>query len=79
MRYLIWSNREGGWWRPGCNGFTRSLDEAGYFTREDAERLVAQATCNGVLSTDRVDPFTGRRYRQADEVMMPEPQMAVVS
>jgi hypothetical protein len=34
--YLIWSNEHGGWWKPGCHGYTKGLTEAGRFSRGQA-------------------------------------------
>jgi hypothetical protein len=76
VRYLVWSNHRGAWVRPQCNGYTGSLDEAGYFTAADAERIVALENCGGPV--ERVDPFTNRRYVQYSAVIMPEPQMVVM-
>ena len=42
-RWLIWSYEHAGWWRPGGWGYTRELAEAGRYSREEADRIVAQA------------------------------------
>ena len=36
MSYLIWSNEHRMWWRPNRGGYTRSLEAAGRYTREEA-------------------------------------------
>ena len=38
-QWLIWSVRNGKWWKPGGNGYTRHLSEAGHYTRDDALRI----------------------------------------
>jgi hypothetical protein len=41
------------------------------YSRAEAEAIVRQATLDGRLSTARADPYTGRRYIQFDEVIVP--------
>lgn len=72
--YLIWSNEHRMWWRPDGRGYTDSLDEAGRYVRETAERIVADATCNGQLTYRRTDPFTGDEYSQLSEVLLLAPE-----
>jgi|HubBroStandDraft_6_1064221.scaffolds.fasta_scaffold00529_3 hypothetical protein len=43
MTYLIWSNEHDGWWGPGERGYTRTLDKAGLYSREDAIRICKHA------------------------------------
>jgi hypothetical protein len=38
-RFLIWSNQQGMWWRPGEAGYTRVIHEAGMYERADADGL----------------------------------------
>lgn len=73
MRYLVWSNRNGGWWRQQRNGFTRSLDEAGSFEHDEARDIVALATWGEGGRIERSDPFTGRVYWQYSDVMIAAP------
>lgn len=75
MRYLVWSNRYGGWLRPHRNGYTGSLDEAGYFEVDEAGRIAAMENCGGPV--ERSDPFTGRRYAQHSAVVMAAPEVLV--
>lgn len=70
---LIWSNQRGMWWRPRERGYTAHIDEAGRYRLEDAQRIVANATCSGQLAHERIDPVTGRRYREYDEAIVPAP------
>jgi hypothetical protein len=47
--FLIWSNEHGAWWRDNESGYTSHIDEAGRYTRADADRIVADATVDGQL------------------------------
>lgn len=52
--YLIWSFEHGGWWRPGELGYTKGFEdfeEAGRFTREQADRIVERANFVGINET----------------------------
>lgn len=71
--YLVWSNQHGMWWRGGHRGYTQFIEEAGRYTRGDAEEIVAKATCDGALKHRRTDPYTGVEYTAFDEVMVPAP------
>jgi hypothetical protein len=62
MSWLIWSNEHGAWWKPGRNGYTRELAQAGRYGKAEADEIVAQANqycepgiCNEVAM---LDPFT---------------------
>lgn len=44
MLYLIWSHEHLAWWRPGRQGYTRSIAAAGVYSRDDAMEIVAGAT-----------------------------------
>jgi hypothetical protein len=72
-RWLIWSNQHGMWWRAHGVGYTGQIEEAGRYSRREAERHVAQATLDGQLTHRRIDPITGREYSAVDEVMVPTP------
>jgi hypothetical protein len=41
--YVIWSEEHGAWWRPGKTGYTRSLREAGCYSKAEAEAIVESA------------------------------------
>jgi hypothetical protein len=75
MWVLIWSNQHGKWWRPNERGYTAHLSEAGKYGLNEAQRIVAKATCDGELTHDRVDPVSGMRYREVDEVIIPAPEV----
>lgn len=40
-KYLIWSNEHRAWWRPNNAGYTKQLEAAGRYSREDAIRQSA--------------------------------------
>jgi len=39
-QFLIWSEEHGGWWKPGRSGYTRSMEEAGRYSEDDAILIV---------------------------------------
>jgi hypothetical protein len=41
--YVIWSEEHGAWWLPHKMGYTRSLREAGCYTKAEADEIVANA------------------------------------
>lgn len=41
--YLLWSNEHCAWWRGNRHGYSRGLDGAGRFTREEALQICAKA------------------------------------
>jgi hypothetical protein len=41
--YLVWSHEHGAWWRPKRAGYTTHHDHAGFYTREEALAICAQA------------------------------------
>ncbi len=76
---LIWSNKHGAWWRRSERGYTQSIEEAGRYPRSVAERIVATATCDGLLLRTRTDQITGEGYEQLDEVIVPAPEAPAVT
>ena len=42
-RYVIWSEEHGAWWSPGRSGYTRSLSNAGRYSKEEAQEIVTRA------------------------------------
>jgi hypothetical protein len=43
QQYLIWSEEHGGWWGAGDWGYTRSLRQAGRYSKERADEIVSKA------------------------------------
>jgi len=41
--YVIWSYEHGAWWRPASCGYTTRLEEAGHYSKVEADRIVADA------------------------------------
>jgi len=74
VNFLIWSNQHGMWWRPGKRGYTGNIEEAGRYDRASAEAIVADATVNGQIKHQRINPTTGEEYEQFDEVMVLAPE-----
>ena len=68
MTFLIWSIEHDAWWRPGWQGYTRRLDEAGRYTREAADEILERANrvkvnecaipLDCLLTVDIFDPGT---------------------
>jgi hypothetical protein len=72
-QYLVWSNQHGAWWRPNRRGYTSAIEEAGRYTLDEAQRIVANATLDGRLVRERTDPITGTAYTCLDEVAVLAP------
>ena len=34
--YVVWSNEHRAWWRPNSSGYTRHVERAGRYTRDEA-------------------------------------------
>lgn len=77
--FLVWSNQKGLWWRPGRAGYTQYIEEAGRYSRTDAEEIVASATCDGQLRHGRTDPVTGVDYTSFDEALVRAPESTGVA
>lgn len=73
-RWLVWSNQRGMWWRPDQRGYTQFVEEAGRYTRGEAEDIVKTATCDGRLQHHRTDQVTGVEYVSLDEVIVFAPE-----
>ena len=74
MKFLAWSNEHVMWWCGNHRGYTSSIEEAGRYSRADAEAIVAKATLDGVLTVRRTDPYTGAEYSQLSEVLVLAPE-----
>lgn len=66
------------WWRPARRGYTSNIEEAGRYSKTEAEAIVADSTLDGQLKHQRVNPVTGEGYEQFDEVMVLAPEAADV-
>jgi hypothetical protein len=75
--YLIWSNQKTMWWRASRSGYTPVIEEAGHYTRAEAEEIVRSSTCDGQLKHHREDPVSGAAYVSFDEVMVLAPEAAI--
>ncbi|WIM97812.1 hypothetical protein ACTOB_001366 [Actinoplanes oblitus] len=72
--YLVWSNQKTMWWRPRNSGYTQYIEEAGRYTRAEAEEIVRKATVDGQLKHWRTDPVSGAKYWSFDEVLVAAPE-----
>lgn len=72
--YLVWSNQHRMWWRANHSGYTEFIEEAGRYSRADAEKIVTSATLAGQLDEPQQDPVTGLRYARSSEVMVLAPE-----
>lgn len=43
MKYLVWSEEHGAWWRANKYGYTREILEAGMYSEEDAREIIKEA------------------------------------
>ncbi len=71
--FLVWSNLYGAWVRQGRNGYTGSIDEAGFFDLDEAGQIARLENVTGMV--ERVDPFTGRGYAQFAAVVLNAPAL----
>ncbi len=46
MKWLIWSNEHGGWWKPNELGYTHTHSEAGRYDFARALEIVTRANEN---------------------------------
>lgn len=60
--YLIWSAEHNAWWRPGHNGYTTSIEEAGVYEKHAAEKIIDNAN---------IPLPKGNGFRYVHEVMIP--------
>jgi len=44
--YLVWSAEHSAWWRPDYRGYTTNISKAGFYARDEAMRIVNDATFN---------------------------------
>ena len=72
-RYVVWSNQHAMWWRANRRGYTPWLEEAGRYTRTEAEAIVTDATLDGKL-THRVPRIDGGEMSVVDEHLMLAPE-----
>jgi len=49
LKYLLWSNKHGMWWRPYSMGYTRDIDKAGRYGEVEAMEKVRNSAMCGVL------------------------------
>jgi hypothetical protein len=68
--YLIWSNQHGMWWGPDRCGYTRVIDGAGRYTKEEAEEIVRKCTVNGLLTNKYYNITLEQSTDCYDEVMV---------
>jgi hypothetical protein len=50
IRYNLWSNKYGLWWRPTGCGYTHDRAEAGVYTEEEAVQRVVKSSLYGEVS-----------------------------
>lgn len=42
-RFVIWSIEHSAWWRPNWLGYCETLTEAGVYSKEEADEILARA------------------------------------
>jgi hypothetical protein len=73
-RFLVWSNQHEAWWGPARRGYRLAIEEAGRFSRAEAEDIVARNTLGGRMIRKMFNTDTGREYDGLDEVMVLAPE-----
>lgn len=48
----IWSFEHNSWWKPASLGYTPDENEAGIYTRQEAEKIVNNANITGVINEE---------------------------
>lgn len=66
--WAIWSNEHNGFWKPNRHGYTRSLAEAGRFSKEEAQRICDEASLGGRLTFE-----TETGHKLPPEIMLYAP------
>lgn len=61
--YVIWSMEHQAWWRPGRMGYSETLDGAGIYSYDAAQRIVTQA--NLVECHEAMIPVAALRRRDS--------------
>jgi hypothetical protein len=51
---VIWSNKHSMWWAPNCEGYARSLRDAGVYSEADAREIVRNSQCDPAPGMDSV-------------------------
>jgi hypothetical protein len=65
--FLVWSEEHGAWWRSGGAGYTHSMEQAGRYTKAQAEAIVASGN-------KEIHPDTGfYGDRTFNEIAIPDP------
>jgi len=72
---LLWSNKRGGWWRGNRHGYTTLIEQAGRFSRVDAERAVRNSSLHGQLTHREIDNLTGVEHAVPPTVIVPAPEV----
>lgn len=67
--FLIWSNKQRAWWRPGACGVTENVDEAGRFPSDVAVQYVAQSAYAGRVDAASVMVVAPEAWGDAAPVM----------
>lgn len=63
QKFYIWSFQHHAWWRPGCNGYTGALNEAGMYSLKDAVEICKQANVN--VHPNKLNPVIGKEMCEA--------------
>jgi hypothetical protein len=65
MKYLIWSNEHGAWWKPNSHGYTTDRGDAGYYSLEEATEICVGATSHQndrQVPNECIVPYTPNMY-----------------
>lgn len=76
--WLIWSNQHNAWSAPDRRGHTGMVENAGRYTRADADQICAAASQDGTITVDRQDP-DGQVRQVPPETAVKAPKADLVS
>lgn len=56
MKFLIWSNEHGAWWRPNSCGYTKDQSDAGQYDLQEATDICLSANRGDRFPEETIQP-----------------------